>query len=125
MEQNQIQNVPYIINNDPPYPFVLNYNPNYGGTKQNGHLLVCSCEECKLNHDRQLADYLTLKPDATPDHYKGKVQPIDLIEAQELSFSRASIIKYVCRAGRKENELQDLKKALWYLQREINNVTNI
>lgn len=56
------------------------------------------------------------------DHYKAKVQPIDLIEAQHLNFNRGNVIKYVSRAGKKEaeSELKDLEKALYYLEREIN-----
>jgi hypothetical protein len=56
------------------------------------------------------------------DHYKAKVQPIDLIEAQQLNFNRGNIIKYVSRAGKKEGEceLKDLEKAMYYLEREIN-----
>jgi hypothetical protein len=56
------------------------------------------------------------------DHYKAKVQPIDLIEAQQLNFNRGNVIKYVSRAGKKEgeSELKDLEKAMYYLEREIN-----
>lgn len=54
-----------------------------------------------------------------PEHYKGKVQPIELIEAQNLNFNRGNVVKYVCRAGRKDSELIDLQKALDYLEREI------
>lgn len=57
--------------------------------------------------------------DIRPEHYKGTVQPIDLIEAQSLNFNRGNVVKYVCRAGRKGSELQDLKKAEFYLKREI------
>lgn len=59
-----------------------------------------------------------------PLHYSGTVQPIDLIEAQHLNFAKGSIIKYVCRAGRKEDELADLKKALFYLNLEIKKLEN-
>lgn len=55
----------------------------------------------------------------TPNHYKGKIQPIELIESQDLNFNRGNVVKYICRAGRKDNELEDLKKALYYLNREI------
>lgn len=44
---------------------------------------------------------------------------IDVISDYNLNFNRGNIIKYVARAGKKENELQDLRKALDYLQREI------
>lgn len=63
-----------------------------------------------------------------PDHYaQNGVEPIDLIDALELNFNRGNVVKYVARAGRKKSkgkslqakELEDLKKASWYLQREI------
>lgn len=54
-----------------------------------------------------------------PTHYQGGVEPIDLIEAQGLSFNRGNVVKYVCRAGKKDNELEDLRKAEFYLKREI------
>ena len=57
-------------------------------------------------------------------HYDESVQPIDLIEAFNLGFNRGNVIKYVSRAGRKDNELEDLEKALWYLEREIDNLKN-
>jgi len=66
----------------------------------------------------------TKKVIKVPTHYDRSVQPIDLIEAFELNFSRGSIIKYICRASEKGTELEDLYKALDYLQREINNLEN-
>lgn len=58
------------------------------------------------------------------NHYKGKIQPIELIEAQNLNFNRGNIIKYVSRAGKKEgeDEIKDLEKALYYLEREIKRI---
>ena len=44
---------------------------------------------------------------------------IDVCKDYSLNFNRGNILKYVARAGKKENELQDLRKALDYLQREI------
>lgn len=44
---------------------------------------------------------------------------IDVCKDYDLNFNRGNILKYVARAGKKQNELQDLKKALDYLQREI------
>jgi hypothetical protein len=44
---------------------------------------------------------------------------IDICKDYDLNFNRGNIIKYVARAGKKSDELQDLKKALDYLQREI------
>ena len=55
-----------------------------------------------------------------PHHYKGKrFEAIDVIEDFELNFNLGNVIKYILRSYKKENYLQDLKKAHWYLQREI------
>ena len=44
---------------------------------------------------------------------------IDVCKDYALNFNRGNIIKYVARAGKKKDEIQDLRKALDYLQREI------
>lgn len=55
-----------------------------------------------------------------PAHYTfSAVEPIDVIEAWGLGFHMGCLLKYVCRAGRKGDRLQDLRKAAWYLNREI------
>lgn len=59
-----------------------------------------------------------------PYHYGGENSPyeaIKVIDAWGLGFSLGNAIKYICRAGKKENNsrLQDLEKAQWYLQHEI------
>jgi len=59
-------------------------------------------------------------PVNNPSHYKsGGIEVIDVIEAFELGFRLANVIKYVLRAGRKGDALEDLEKAAWYLDREI------
>lgn len=65
-----------------------------------------------------------------PDHYGGTLT-IDYLEALEnlpnnkMNFSRTSAIKYVSRAGMKskDKELEDLRKAKWYINREIDRLT--
>ena len=61
----------------------------------------------------------------TPPHYKGTIQPIELINAQNLNFNLGNVVKYVCRAGKKkgENVLSDLEKAKNYINYEIERVT--
>lgn len=44
---------------------------------------------------------------------------IDLIKDYNLNFNRGNILKYIIRAGKKEDELQDLLKAKDYIEREI------
>lgn len=59
-------------------------------------------------------------PVHNPPHYKsGGIEVIDVIEAFDLNFRLANVIKYVLRAGRKGDALEDLEKAAWYLDREI------
>ena len=60
----------------------------------------------------------------TPNHYKQKVQPIDLIDAFELNFNLGNVVKYVSRAGRKGDTLEDLEKAFYYLKREMQKYEN-
>lgn len=55
-----------------------------------------------------------------PPHYtNGGIETIDFIEAKDLNYRLGNVIKYVSRAEKKGEPLQDLKKALWYLQRDI------
>ena len=55
-----------------------------------------------------------------PSHYNtGKIEVIDYIEDQQLGFHEGNVVKYVSRARHKGKELEDLKKAEWYLQRRI------
>jgi transcriptional regulator with XRE-family HTH domain len=55
-----------------------------------------------------------------PSHYNmGKYEAIDVIEDWNLGFNLGNTVKYISRAGHKDDIVQDLKKALWYLEREI------
>lgn len=59
-----------------------------------------------------------------PPHYGGKDNPyeaIKVIDAWNLDFCLGNVVKYVSRAGKKDNNSkeQDLKKALWYLEHEL------
>jgi hypothetical protein len=61
-----------------------------------------------------------------PDHYGGKdnlYEAIKVIEAYNLNFSLGNVIKYVLRAGKKNSDvIEDLKKARWYIERQIENL---
>ena len=57
-----------------------------------------------------------------PAHYGGAdstYEAIKVIEAWELGFKLGNVNKYISRAGKKGSKLEDLKKAQWYLNREI------
>jgi hypothetical protein len=60
-----------------------------------------------------------------PKHYGGKDNPyeaIKVIEAWDLGFCLGNTVKYISRAGKKDDTIQELEKALWYLKREIKNL---
>lgn len=55
-----------------------------------------------------------------PAHYTySAIEPISVIEAWALGFHLGNVLKYVARAGRKDSKIEDLRKARWYLDREI------
>jgi hypothetical protein len=58
-----------------------------------------------------------------PTHYtSGGIETIDFIEAKKLGYNLGNVVKYITRSGLKGNQLEDLRKAQWYLTREINSV---
>lgn len=59
-----------------------------------------------------------------PAHYGGSenlYEAIKVIEAWGLGFCLGNAVKYISRAGKKGDLIEDLKKARWYLDREIAN----
>ncbi len=56
-----------------------------------------------------------------PKHYSMEPEPLAVIEAWGLNFSRGNAVKYIARAGHKDgnSELDDIMKARDYLDREI------
>lgn len=66
------------------------------------------------------ADFV--KPDLinSPPHYTtGGVETIDFIEAKKLNYNLGNVVKYITRADHKGSRIEDLRKAKWYLEREI------
>lgn len=65
--------------------------------------------------DREEADTVN-----HPAHYKtGGIETIDFIEAKNLNYHLGNVVKYITRADHKGDRLENLKKAQWYLNREI------
>lgn len=85
------------------------------------------CEDCWTELASSGAPRPSVAPakpradDATnPAHYRERSpEPIDVIEGWGLGFHLGNAIKYVARAGRKGDRLEDLRKGRWYLDREI------
>ena len=55
-----------------------------------------------------------------PSHYNQGIEPIEVIESWDLNFSLGNAIKYILRSPYKGKQIEDLEKARWYIDREIN-----
>lgn len=87
------------------YYHVENDNGYNGGWDKERFVVVSKSDEDKVNN---------------PAHYTmGKIEVYDFIKAWELSFAEGNVIKYVVRAPHKGKQLEDLKKARWYLDQLI------
>jgi len=76
----------------------------------------CRCCGCDIYEQ-------TLKKDLInkPDHYAlYEIEPAEFIFKNDLNFWQGNIIKYVCRAPFKDNEITDLKKARRYIDMRLN-----
>ena len=90
----------------PPVDIIYKINDIFGGE----FMLTFEIEE------KEMEDH--------PSHYNQGIETIEYIESWSMNFNTGNVIKYVTRAGYKNNQLEDLKKAMWYLQREIDRIEN-
>ncbi len=71
-------------------------------------------------NDAEAAQMLAGDPVNHPSHYTfGKIEVIEVIDDWRLGFYEGQVVKYIGRAKHKGSELEDLKKAQWYLNRLI------
>ena len=62
---------------------------------------------------------------STPKHYQtNSIDVIDFCKLYNLNFNLGNIVKYACRVGKKDNDIEDLKKVIDYAQREIKFLEN-
>jgi transcriptional regulator with XRE-family HTH domain len=91
----------------PPVDIIYKINDIFGGE----FMIMFEIEE------KEMVDH--------PSHYNmGEYEAIDVIEDWNLNFNLGNAVKYISRAGHKDNIVQDLKKAMWYLDREIQRLEN-
>jgi hypothetical protein len=58
----------------------------------------------------------------SPDYYtRGSIECWDFIRDQQLNYHLGNAVKYICRAGYKDSAVSDLKKAIHYLENELEN----
>lgn len=54
-----------------------------------------------------------------PWYTRGGIEVIDFLLDQKLDWCSSNAIKYICRAPYKGKEINDIQKAIWYLERRI------
>ena len=82
---------------------------------ENGELVESNSNPENVSQDKN-------DPVNHPSHYTdGKIEVIDFILDKKLNFTRGNAVKYISRAGKKnpEKEIEDLQKAAWYINKEI------
>lgn len=88
-------------------------------------------KELKAMTDNEFLDLIEHDKPANTDainhpayYTDGKIEVSDFIADKNLNFFRGNVVKYVARAGKKDSskEVEDLKKAQWYIGREIERV---
>ena len=84
------------------------------------------CEECTPHNteaDPVETPHVEINIDSNvnhPSHYtQGEYEVIDVIEDWNLGFHLSNALKYIARANHKGQKEEDLKKAIWYIQREL------
>lgn len=95
---------------------------HFGGMKEED--IELAFDKLKLCKDINELEKSTDNVDH-PTHYNsGKIEVIDYIEDQQLGFSLGNAVKYISRAGKKDKtkEAEDLKKAVWYIERRIKEI---
>jgi predicted HAD superfamily Cof-like phosphohydrolase len=75
-----------------------------------------TCNQVKIQSTVDLVNH--------PPHYQSQngMEVIDVLEAFDLGRNEANATKYILRAKHKGNEVQDLRKAIWYLNRRLKNI---
>ena len=56
---------------------------------------------------------------------RGSIEVWDFIRDQDLNFHLGNAVKYICRAGHKYSKIEDLEKAIHYLQNELHHAKDI
>lgn len=82
---------------------------------------VKECNKAFKNEDYGYEEILNDEIDMAnhPPQYQYGIEPIEFIESHNLNFNLGSAVKYITRAHYKGKELEDLKKAKWFIEREI------
>lgn len=85
-----------------------------------GEALSAECPHQGCDGKYEGAEYPEIDPVNHPSHYTGHPSGIECIQITEhMNFCLGNALKYIWRADLKHDALEDLKKAKWYIEREI------
>lgn len=90
---------------------------SYFEHKEKKHSSNCTIQDIKFKNKDYGFDEIDMVNH--PPHYQHGIEPIEFIESHNLNFNLGSAVKYIARAPYKGTELLDLKKAKWFIEREI------
>lgn len=80
------------------------------------------CDTCREEEKKAAAAWAVDLVNAPPHYLAGSTyESIKVIEAWGLGFCLGNAVKYICRCDRKGTPVQDLEKAVWYLNHELEN----
>ena len=82
---------------------------------------ICKKFNDTLKDHSDCNDYISISKETVnhPEHYNQGIEAIDIIESWNLNFSLGNAIKYILRAPYKGSKGEDIQKAIWYLEREL------
>jgi len=85
------------------------------------HRGACWTQDDAVATQQQPQKRATDDPVTSPAHYKtdAGMEAVDVMEAFNLGLHLGNAVKYILRAGKKDDYAQDLRKAIWWLQREV------
>lgn len=108
---------------------------NYHNSSRNGYSIfdgtyIATKEDTYQNGESSYATSVntqTCENDSVnhPEHYTyGKIECIDYITDKQFDFCLGNAVKYITRAGHKQDAIEDLRKAIWYIEKEIEVLQN-
>lgn len=99
----------------------LGYTTTYFCTKENNKGTLVNPDDICDGYEDKYVDGGIFDPVSKPSHYAAgrKYEPKDVIRDWDLNFNLGNAVKYISRAGRKNDLIEDLKKARQYLDFEI------
>lgn len=124
-----------VFNPDRPHPDICNHNVGFCAARDpepqpsdepEYHADHAAWLNRKEESRTNMEEAIEIKSEAAPDmvnspsHYTGPVPGIECIDVtRHFSLLRGTAIKYLWRADYKNNKVEDLKKAIWYIQKEL------